>query len=205
MANARDPAASAREAPQLRAADRIRATARDLFYREGVRAVGVDTIVARAGVTKPTLIVNQYNTVDFLPGGVAFFRGFDRPGVTGYGWMSPGELVDRNVSICKPVPYPPNGALANPGGINGACTLLVKEYPNLKREDERAAVDVMVEYAFGGLAQTQGWGAMDPAVWQAQIDTYAQLGQFTARTPKVEDVIWLEGLKATAALRMGKA
>lgn len=82
-----------------------------------------------AGVTKPTLIVNQYNTVDFLPGGVAFFRGFDRPGVTGYGWMSPGELVDRNVSICKPVPYPPNGALANPGGINGACTLLIKEYP----------------------------------------------------------------------------
>jgi CxxC motif-containing protein (DUF1111 family) len=82
-----------------------------------------------AGVTKPTLIVNQYNTVDFLPGNVAFFRGFDRPGVTGYGWMSPGELVDRNVSICKPVPYPPNGALANPGGINGACTLLVKEYP----------------------------------------------------------------------------
>lgn len=86
-----------------------------------------------------------------------------------------------------------------------AVDLLVKEYPNLKREDERAAVDVMVEYAFGGLAQTQGWGAMDPAVWQAQIDTYAQLGQFTARTPKVEDVIWLEGLKATSALRMGKA
>lgn len=86
-----------------------------------------------------------------------------------------------------------------------AVDLLVKEYPNLKREDERAAVDVMMEYAFGGLAQTQGWGAMDPAVWQAQIDTYAQLGQFTARTPKVEDVIWLEGLKATAALRMGKA
>ncbi|TFV99539.1 thiol oxidoreductase [Oxalobacteraceae bacterium OM1] len=82
-----------------------------------------------AGVTKPTLIVNQYNTVDFLPGGVAFFRAFDRPGVTGYGWMNPGELVDRNVALCKPVPYPANGKLAAPNGINGACTLLVKEYP----------------------------------------------------------------------------
>ena len=81
------------------------------------------------GVIKPTLIVNQYNTVDFLNGGVAFFRAFDRPGVTGYGWMAPGELVDRNVPVCKPVPYPPNGKLANPTGINGACTLLVKEYP----------------------------------------------------------------------------
>lgn len=82
-----------------------------------------------AGVTKPTLIVNQYNTVDFLPGGVAFFRGFDRVGVTGYGWMNPGELVDRNVDICKPVAYPPNGKLLNATGINGACTLRIKEYP----------------------------------------------------------------------------
>ena len=82
-----------------------------------------------AGVTKPTLIVNQYTTVDFLPGGVAFFRGFDRPGVTGYGWMAPGELVDREVTICKPTPYPAKGKLANASGINGACTLQVKDYP----------------------------------------------------------------------------
>ncbi|MGB9989805.1 di-heme oxidoredictase family protein [Massilia sp. SM-13] len=82
-----------------------------------------------AGVSKPTLIVNQYITVDFLPGGVAFFRAFDRPGVTGYGWMNPGELVDRDVPICKPVPYPANGRLASANGINGACTLLIKGYP----------------------------------------------------------------------------
>jgi CxxC motif-containing protein (DUF1111 family) len=82
-----------------------------------------------AGVTKPTLTVNQYTTVDFLNGGIAFFRAFDRPGVTGYGWMSPGELVDRNIPICKPTPYPLNGKLTNANGINSSCTLLVKEYP----------------------------------------------------------------------------
>lgn len=38
-----------------RAAERIRETARELFYRQGIRAVGVDEIVARAGVTKPSL------------------------------------------------------------------------------------------------------------------------------------------------------
>lgn len=38
-----------------RAAERIRDTAKDLFYRQGIRAVGVDEIVARAGVTKPSL------------------------------------------------------------------------------------------------------------------------------------------------------
>jgi AcrR family transcriptional regulator len=39
----------------VRAADRIFDTARELFYREGARAVGVDEIVSRAGATKPTL------------------------------------------------------------------------------------------------------------------------------------------------------
>ncbi|CAN7573629.1 TetR/AcrR family transcriptional regulator [Caulobacter sp. LjRoot300] len=38
-----------------RAAERIFETARELFYREGIRAVGVDEIVSRAGVTKPSL------------------------------------------------------------------------------------------------------------------------------------------------------
>ncbi|MCI0753021.1 TetR/AcrR family transcriptional regulator [Teichococcus vastitatis] len=38
-----------------RAAARIRETARDLFYKRGIRAVGVDEIVAKAGVTKPSL------------------------------------------------------------------------------------------------------------------------------------------------------
>jgi AcrR family transcriptional regulator len=41
--------------PGPRAAERIFETARDLFYREGIRAVGVDEIVTKAGVTKPSL------------------------------------------------------------------------------------------------------------------------------------------------------
>jgi len=35
--------------------DRILATARELFYREGIRAVGVDTIVERSNVAKTSL------------------------------------------------------------------------------------------------------------------------------------------------------
>jgi AcrR family transcriptional regulator len=51
------PTPSVPETPDRppRAADKIRRTARELFYREGIRAVGVDEIVARAGVTKPSL------------------------------------------------------------------------------------------------------------------------------------------------------
>jgi NitT/TauT family transport system substrate-binding protein len=80
--------------------------------------------------------------------------------------------------------------------------LLVKEYPNLNREDERVALDVMLAYSFTDTTKTQGWGTMDPAVWQEQISMYSQLKQFTAKTPKVDDVMTLDLLKATAAARM---
>lgn len=55
---------SSKTAP-LRAADKIRQTARELFYRDGIRAVGVDEIVARAGVTKPSLY-RSYRSKDEL-------------------------------------------------------------------------------------------------------------------------------------------
>ena len=39
---------------QTPAADRILATAHDLFYRDGIRATGIDRIIAESGVTKVT-------------------------------------------------------------------------------------------------------------------------------------------------------
>lgn len=41
-----------------RAAERILGVARELFYLRGIRAIGVDEIVRRAGVTKPSLYRN---------------------------------------------------------------------------------------------------------------------------------------------------
>lgn len=45
----------AEKQPRKTAAERVFETARELFYRRGVRAVGVDEIVCTAGVTKPSL------------------------------------------------------------------------------------------------------------------------------------------------------
>ena len=65
-----------------RAAQRIRETASDLFYRQGIRAVGVDEIVNRAGVTKPSLY-RSFPSKDELAAaylrdyGEDFFRRFD--------------------------------------------------------------------------------------------------------------------------------
>ena len=54
-------------APSARrkAADRLCEIATDLFYKRGIRAVGVDEIVSEAGVTKPTLYRN-YASKDLL-------------------------------------------------------------------------------------------------------------------------------------------
>jgi AcrR family transcriptional regulator len=69
----RKPEISASAEPIL-AADRIRKTARELFYREGIRAVGVDEIVTRAGVTKPSLYRN-FSSKDELA--AAYLRDYD--------------------------------------------------------------------------------------------------------------------------------
>ena len=82
-----------------------------------------------------------------------------------------------------------------------AIDYLVKEYPNLVWKDEREAIDDMMKFAFSPKTKAEGWGTMDPAVWQEQIDTYAQLGQFTKRTPKLDEVMTLEILKASADAR----
>ncbi|CAM4334191.1 TetR/AcrR family transcriptional regulator [Bordetella muralis] len=46
---------SPQSAPPKLASERIRETARRMFYEDGIRAVGVDALVAEAGVTKPSL------------------------------------------------------------------------------------------------------------------------------------------------------
>lgn len=83
-----------------------------------------------------------------------------------------------------------------------AVELLVKEFPSLNQADERVAIDVFMEYVFNDETKAKGWGSMDPAVWQEQISAYAQLGQFRARTPKVEDIMTLDILQATQSARL---
>jgi AcrR family transcriptional regulator len=54
-ANTLDQLKAEKPAKAPRAAERILGVARDLFYRKGIRAIGVDEVVRQAGVTKPSL------------------------------------------------------------------------------------------------------------------------------------------------------
>jgi NitT/TauT family transport system substrate-binding protein len=82
-----------------------------------------------------------------------------------------------------------------------AVDLLVREFPNLNRADEREAADVMLSYAFNENTRANGWGAMDPQVWREQIELYAQLGQFSRRPPALEEVITMDILNQTRDAR----
>ncbi len=83
-----------------------------------------------------------------------------------------------------------------------AADLLVKEYPNLNRADEKLGIDALMGYAFNDATKSRGWGTMDPAVWQDQISLYSQLGQFSKRTPKLDEVMTLDILNATRDARL---
>jgi len=82
-----------------------------------------------------------------------------------------------------------------------AVDLLLREFPNLKKEDELDAAREMLKFSFNGATKTAGWGTMDPSVWQEQIDLHDELKQFSKRVPKVDEIMTLDVLKATESAR----
>ena len=66
---------------------------------------------------------------------------------------------------------------------------------------ELEAVGTVLGFSFDGTTAQDGWAAMNPANWQAQIDTYVGLGQFKGPTPSLADVMTTDVLAATEPLR----
>lgn len=82
-----------------------------------------------------------------------------------------------------------------------AVDLLVKEFPNLVKADELAAAEIMLAHVFTDATVKNGWATFDPAVWDAQIKLYDQLGQFSAGAPALDVVVTTTILDATADAR----
>ena len=141
-----------------RAADRIRDSARDLFYRQGIRAVGVDAIVADAGVTKPSLY-RAFASKDDLAAayleqyGVDFFTRFDRavaahpgdPRAQIRAWMS--GLADR---------------ATRPGYRGCGITNAVVEYPDTVHPARSVALANKSELRARLTSMASEMGAGDP-------------------------------------------
>ena len=84
---------------------------------------------------------------------------------------------------------------------DAAIGRLLEVFPNLVAADERAAADVMLDHCFDEHTRSHGYGTMDPAIWQEQITMWSNLGQFSKRTPSVDEVMTKEILDATADIR----
>lgn len=81
-----------------------------------------------------------------------------------------------------------------------AVELLLKEMPALNLEGEREAARVILAHSFDDATLRDGWGTMDTARWEKQLELAADLDQLP-RKPHVDEVITLDMLKATASDR----
>ncbi len=82
-----------------------------------------------------------------------------------------------------------------------AVDALVTTYPNLDRASELEAVGPVLGFSFNEVTATDGWGAMNRANWEAQIEIYAKLDQFQGDVPTVDDVMTLSILEAASDVR----
>jgi AcrR family transcriptional regulator len=145
--------------PKL-AADRIRKTARELFYREGIRAVGVDEIVSRAGVTKPSLY-RSFASKDELA--AAYLRDYD-----GEFWARFDNAAERHPGDPKAQLLDYLGGLAQRAqrddyrgcGLTNACV----EYPAQNHPARLVAEDHKLRLRARLLEMAKGMKAKRPDV-----------------------------------------
>jgi AcrR family transcriptional regulator len=148
---------SATEAPR-RAADRIRDTAFDLFYREGIRAVGVEEIVSQAGVTKPSLY-RAFESKDELIAAylrdynLRFFERFEAPA---------GEHADDPKAHLLAYVDQLAGRASRDGYRGCGLTNAVIEYPELEHPAHQVAVESKQQLRERLRELCRGMGARDP-------------------------------------------
>ncbi|CAB3697401.1 TetR/AcrR family transcriptional regulator [Achromobacter piechaudii] len=140
------------------AADRIRKTAREMFYRDGIRAVGVDAIVNQAGVTKPSLY-RSFSSKDELA--ATYLRDYE------------AEFWARFDAACAAHPDNPRAQLldylsglaqrAVVSGYRGCgLTNAAVEYPEPEHPARAVAVEHKLELRRRLNEMATGMGARDP-------------------------------------------
>ena len=83
-----------------------------------------------------------------------------------------------------------------------AIEYLLKDYPQLNREDERAALAIKLQCALDDETAANGWGTMSTDRWRQQITQFDQLGQFSGHVPVVSEVMTTAILEKTRSVRM---
>ena len=85
--------------------------------------------------------------------------------------------------------------------LERAVALVVEQYPILRYEDELRAARAHLPHVFTEATLETGWATMSPESWRRQIDLYERLGQFRERPPRLDEVMTMAILDATAETR----
>lgn len=141
-----------------RAAERIRESARDLFYRQGIRAVGVDEIVLRAGVTKPSLY-RSFPSKDELT--ADYLRHMGEEGLARFDAILRADLDDPREQFR--VWLRDLKVRATQRGYRGCGTTnAVVEYPDRKHPARSVAADIKGRFRAKLVALARKIGANNP-------------------------------------------
>lgn len=143
-----------------RAVDRIRESARELFYEHGIRAVGVDEIVNHAGVTKPSLYRSFPSkdelAADYLRGYDARFWDHFEAAVAAH----PGDPRAQILAYLEGL-----AARSDVAGYRGCgLTNAAVEYPEPDHPARRVAEDGKRVLRVRLLGFAEAMGARDPAL-----------------------------------------
>lgn len=85
-----------------------------------------------------------------------------------------------------------------------AVTDVLKLYPDagLDRATQLASLKVLIsQFMSSSYTAQHGWGAMDPSIWQQQLNMWDKLGQFHGSVPTVNQIMSTSVLDATASAR----
>lgn len=141
-----------------------------------LRALGPDVVKMRLWDTGVRLYANNYYAqAGLLQSDPELFAAFMR--ASGRGWAHAKEDPGR------------------------AADLLVRELPNLDRDDEVEAAKVTLGASYNADTAEHGWGHFRREVWQDQIDLYSELEQFSAGAPDIDNVVTDAIIQMTAADR----
>jgi AcrR family transcriptional regulator len=147
------------------ARERIFAVAKDLFYRQGIRAVGVETIVAQAGATKMSLYRTYPSKDDLVAAYLAdrdasYWRWWDRV-VSAH----PDDPRAQLRAVCAAV----GERVRQPGYRGCAFTNAATEFPEPDHPGRRVAQANKRELRRRLAALAGEAGARDPAALADQL------------------------------------
>lgn len=141
-----------------RAAERIRESARDLFYRQGIRAVGVDEIVTQAGVTKPSLY-RSFPSKDELA--ADYLRHLGEEGLARFEATisaKPGDPRGQfHLWLAELLQRASKADYRGCGATNAAV-----EYPHHKHPARKVAVSIKIRFRAALAALAKAMGARKP-------------------------------------------